>query len=839
VAICEQVSDPNLPGIVQREVVRIVTPGTTFSEGLLDTKSNHYTIALYPKRDYFGIATIDLTTGAFGATECRGYDQLANELQRLNPRECILPPDVQDPHLKTLLEVFSDLYCYPYASTQDASETLRKQLQIQNLESFGIEKWPFAIQAAGNLLNYLKDTQKSSLGHLQPLKAYTPDQYMLLDEATLRNLELVATLRENQKQGSLLGVLDHTQTAMGGRLLKQWIVRPLTHKAEIEERLDAVEVFYKNDRLREDLREFMAQILDIERVLSRLTLDRGSPRELVALKASLKILPRLKQQLQTIDSEWVRHCDHELAPLPELVELLGSALIDEPPMGTKDGGFIRDGFNAQLDELLTLSREGKGFIKTLQQKEIARTGIHSLKVKYNQVFGYYIEISKANLSKPVPDDYIRKQTLVNAERYITPELKEYEEKVLTAEEKSKALEYEIFKELREATLQHLRDIQQTAEAIAHLDVILTLAHVARKNNYHKPQLFDDKRLEIVGGRHPVVESMNPAGDFVPNDLYLNEDFDLKMKRDTALPDRARGLGACEEPPPAGRSGPQLQKRLNRRVMLLTGPNMSGKSTYLRQVALITLMAQMGSFVPAESAALGVVDRIFTRVGASDNLVRGQSTFMVEMQEAANILNNATDRSLVILDEIGRGTSTYDGVSIAWAMLEYLHDTIGAKTLFATHYHELIAVAEKLAHAVNASVAVEEDKERGVVFLHRIQEGGIDKSYGIEVAKLAGLPSTVIQRAKHILNDLEEGVVETGIKAQLQRLPTENQTELFDLGESEASMMAAAERSHGQLTHPALERLKQLDINRMTPLEALQTLEALQKGRDKCTFPPQQ
>ncbi|MDP2624642.1 MAG: DNA mismatch repair protein MutS [Candidatus Peregrinibacteria bacterium] len=786
VALCEQVSDPALPGIVERDVVRVVTPGTTFSEALLDNKSNNFTLAIYPKRDYFGIATIDITTGSFFVTELRGYDQLANELQRLQPRECIVPVGTEDQNLATLLEAFEQLHAYTYQTSHDAYQTLQEHFDVNSLEAFGIDKWPFAIQAAGLLMNYLKDTQKAPLTHLKKLTPYSPDDHMILDEATMRNLELVSTIRDSQKKGSLLGVLDHTQTAMGGRLLRNWILRPLTNKDKIGARLAAVETFCENYSLHQELREEIEKILDLERVLSRLTLDRGTPRDLVALKVSLQQIPTIKQALQTTSTDLLRELNNQLKPLPELVDLINRAIIDEPPLNLREGGFMKDGFDTELDELRTLSREGKGFIKTLQQREIERSGINSLKVKYNRVFGYYIEISKSNLGS-VPEDYIRKQTLVNAERYITPELKEYEEKVLTAEDKSKALEMELFKNVRFSVMEEMRDIQENAEAIAKLDVLLTFAHVAGANRYQKPTLTDDQSLTIVGGRHAVVESMNPAGDFVPNDTL----FDDK----------------------------------NQQIILLTGPNMSGKSTLLRQVALITLMAQIGSYVPAQSAEIGVVDRIFTRVGASDNLVRGQSTFMVEMQEAANILNNATDRSLVILDEIGRGTSTYDGVSIAWAILEYLHDHVGAKTLFASHYHELIAVADRLEKAANFSVAVHEDTNRGVIFLHKIRPGGIDKSYGIEVAKLAGLPNTVIRKAQHILTDLEEGVMEKSIQNEMKAThdPYTNQAELFELGESGASMM---ERPHGKLTHPALERLKEIDVNRMTPLEALQTLEEL-------------
>lgn len=790
VAICEQLSDPSLPGIVKREVIRVVTPGTTFSENLLKTKENNFTIALFPKRDYFGLASIDVTTGTFLVTELHGYDELAGELHRLNPKECIVPQELAEENLKTLLEAFSGLHVYPYSALSTGYETLTQHFGVQSLEAFGIEKWPFAIQAAGMLLRYLKETQKTALSHLKRLKPYALQDYMMLDEATLRNLELTQNAHDGQKEGSLLEVLDRTSTAMGGRLLKSRILRPLTNREKIEERLESVTWFYENSSLRDSLQQEIGKVLDLERVLSRLTLDRGTPRDLIALKLSLLQIPALKALFKESQPALLGKIEGKLQPLPDLIALIESAILDDPPLGLKDGGFIKPGFNPELDELRSLSHEGKNFIQNLQKREIERTGITSLKVRYNRVFGYYIEISNGKLSQ-VPEDYIRKQTLVNAERFITPELKTYEEKVLSAEEKSKALEYELFKQVHAQIMEQLGWIQQNAEAIAELDVLLTLAEVAQRNRYVCPIFTEDNTFEIREGRHPVIEARSAAQDFVPNDTIFNDS--------------------------------------DQQIILLTGPNMSGKSTLLRQVALITLMAQMGSYVPAKIARLGLTDRIFTRVGASDNLLRGQSTFMVEMQEAAHILNNATAQSLIILDEVGRGTSTYDGVSIAWAILEYLHDRIGAKTLFATHYHELIAVAERLPRAKNFCVGVEETKERGVVFLHKIREGGIDKSYGIEVAKLAGLPHEVVQKAELILQDLEEGVLEKGIRDQMKTVPGIDQGKLFDSAPEKSELIT---REQGRLTHPALERLKALDINRLTPLEALQTLETLKKEGGK-------
>ncbi len=525
---------------------------------------------------------------------------------------------------------------------------------------------------------------------------------MALDEATLKNLELISTLRENGKEGSLLWVLDETVTSMGGRCLRYVLTHPLLQREAIEERLNGVEGLVGQPTVLEDIRLSLKNILDLERLLARLSLGHGNARDLLALKHSLKSIPVTRAFLTTFSSVILQNIQKNLHGMPELVQLLENAIVDEPPLAVKEGGMIREGYDAELDEIKTISREGKGFIQSMQEKEIERTGINSLKIRYNSVFGYYIEISKANLHA-VPQDYIRKQTLVNAERYITPELKEYEEKVLGAEEKIVALEYKIFNALREKVVAEIQAIQELAEAIARLDVLCSFAKVALTQGYCKPTVNSGFAMTIKNGRHPVVEKMSFSNKFIPNDVGFDD---------------------------------------TQKLLLITGPNMGGKSTYLRQTALIVLMAHLGSFVPAEEATIGLVDRIFTRVGASDNLVRGQSTFMVEMQETAFILNHATLRSLIILDEVGRGTSTYDGMSIAWAIVEFIHDFVGAKTLFATHYHELITLAEKLPCAANYSVAVTENEDEGVVFLYKIIKGGVDRSYGIEVAKLAGLPPKI-------------------------------------------------------------------------------------------------
>jgi DNA mismatch repair protein MutS len=597
---------------------------------------------------------------------------------------------------------------------------------------------------------------------------------MPLDEATLRNLELITTLHDREKEGSLLSVLDETLTSMGGRMLKKWLLKPMLKVNEIQKRLNWVEELLGNPTLLGNLRETLKDTLDIERIISRLSLGTGNARDLIALKDTLKQLPELEKLLGNTG------LPGNFINLNDLVEIIEKSIEEEPPITLREGGMIKDGFNKELDELKNISREGKTFIKNLQDKEIKKTGINSMKVKYNKVFGYYIEISKANLAN-VPDDYIRKQTLVNAERFITPELKEYEEKVLGAEEKITELEYKLFNEIREKAVEKIIDIQKNAQIIATLDCLCSFSYVARLNNYCKPEVNEGGKIEIKAGRHPVVEKMTFSGDFIPNDINLDN--------------------------------------VDNQLLLITGPNMGGKSTILRQVAIIVLMAHIGCFVPADKAVIGLVDRIFTRVGASDNLIKGQSTFMVEMQEAANILNNATERSLIILDEIGRGTSTYDGVSIAWAITEYIHNHIKAKTLFASHYHELIVVVDSLERAKNFSVGVKE-KEDGIIFLYKLDKGGIDRSYGIEVARLAGLPKEVVEKSKTILKDLEEDVVDTKIKQ------TANKAKI-----NEDQMALFADSRIPQNLNKIKEELNRIDINGLTPLEALQKLDELKKKSD--------
>lgn len=751
VAICEQLSDPNLPGIVQRDVVRVITPGTTLDESILDQKTNNYLLALTVDEGGFDLAYADISTGEFLVTRATDAVTLRTEIERVSPAEVLIPESHWDnPILVAIRKHFSQI------------------------AFFSIQQEQPNVTAEDLLTRYLQSTQKTALTHLRAAEKYEAGSSMMLDEATLKNLEILSTLRENKREGSLLWVLDETITSMGGRFLRHALIHPLLDKNVIEGRLNAIGELVQKQKLLSDVRDLLSNVLDLERLSSRLSLGRGNARDLVGLKNSLKVLPQLKVFLHEAQSDLLVQNRDSLDTLGDLVELIEKAIVNEPPLGIHDGGMITGGYSSELDELKSISTEGKNFIQQLQLQEIERTGISTLKIRYNSVFGYYIEVSKGQ-AKNVPENYIRKQTLVNAERYITPELKEFEEKVLGAEEKIVAIEHRIFLEIREKVEVNIARIQKTAAQIALIDHLSALAYVALQNRYARPKIIDDGGIRIVDGRHPVVEKMSSNGRFIPNDTILNH------------------------------SGEQL--------LLITGPNMGGKSTYLRQVALIVLMAQVGSFVPAQSAEICLVDRIFTRVGASDNLVRGQSTFMVEMQETANILESATEKSLVILDEIGRGTSTYDGMSIAWAIMEYLHDKLKAQTLFATHYHELISLADKLEHAANYSVAVKEDAQEGVVFLYKILRGGVDKSYGIEVAKLAGLPAEVIAKARKILIDLEEGVLESGIQHELQTTrPTEGQTDMFA-------------REHASIKEVA-DEVQKIDVNALTPMDALQKLHQL-------------
>ncbi len=796
VAMCDQLSDPNLPGIVKRDVVRVITPGTTLSAAILEEKANNYVVgvvgvgadtgAASPARagSALAMAVCDITTGEFKVTYVP-REGLSEELGRLQVAEVVVNEGRS--------EILKERVTTSHTFFGDANEFLKAHFKVLNLEGFGIEREPALKSAAALLLSYLKETQKTELAHVHEIRRYTIDECMMLDETTITNLELVTTMRDHTREASLLGLMDRTMTAMGGRLLKNWLLHPLQSGKEIENRLGAVEEFCVEGTQRVALREVLNTVADIERLVGKISLNSCAPRDLSALKDSLLKVTELKHITSECSSEFLRMLYGQLYEHSELTDFLAKSLANELPAQLKDGWVIAPGFHAELDELRDIQKNAKTLLTELGAREGERTGIGSLKVKFNTVFGYYIEISNAN-KHLVPADYIRKQTLVNAERYITPELKELEEKILTAEEKILSLERQLFEQIKNEVISHASTILMTAYAIAQLDVCTAFSQLAKEKNYIRPQIVEDGVLEIKGGRHPVIESLNFAQSFVPNDTLLY---------------------------------PQGEH-----IMLITGPNMAGKSTYLRQVALITLLAHIGSFVPAISAKIPLTDRIFTRVGASDNLSRGQSTFMVEMQETSYILHHATERSLIILDEIGRGTSTYDGVSIAWAILEYVHDILKANTLFATHYHELIAVAEKLPHACNWSVQVaettaENNSEKKIVFLYKVIPGGVDRSYGIEVARLAGLPREVINRAKDVMATLEEGDGEDegeGYASPLRSAVRSTVLSKSRVSENQRGLFEAAD-AHAERVHKAL---REIDPMNLTPMEALQKLDELKK-----------
>jgi DNA mismatch repair protein MutS len=821
VAICEQLEDSPSPsplpsgervrvrGLVKRDVVRIITPGTTIDPLLLDSRENNFIAAVYPtplspplargelkgggQFHRIGLALLDISTGDFlvsglsGDTEVSG---LKDRLMTFRPKEILIPDD--GGKYCDLLKITDDntVLINPYDqwqfSTDRAYKTLVEHFKTQSLEGFGCKRDDAMVNAAGALISYITETQKADLSNITSMKVYSPAEYMLMDNATIRNLELLENIRDGERKGSLLSVIDKTETPMGARMLKQWLIQPLLSAVEIQKRLDAVEVLKEDITLRNKIRSLLKEISDIERITGRISLGTANARDLIGLKDSIIRIPELKETISGIkDNKMISGISLELDTLSDISDMIEKAIIDSPPHTITEGGIIKDGYNKQLDELRSISREGKGFILNIEKREKGRTGIESLKVRYNQVFGYYIEITKAN-QHLAPEDYIRKQTLTNAERFITPELKEYEEKVLGAEDKICRLELELFNEIREAIKKEIKRIQKTAHAVAGLDVLSCLAEAAADCNYTKPQINNDDVISIIDGRHPVIERGNTGERFVPNDTLLdNEENSL---------------------------------------LIITGPNMAGKSTYMRQAALIVLMAQIGSFVPAKEAAIGITDRIFTRIGASDFLTEGQSTFMVEMNEAANILNNATARSLIILDEIGRGTSTFDGISIAWAVAEYIHNRLRAKTLFATHYHELTELALTLKGVKNYSIAVREWNDE-IIFLRKILEGSADRSYGIQVARLAGLPIDVIERAKEILSNLESGelneVGEPKIAHSDITLPP------FTKGGDKGGRVRQIDLFTTQ-AGPVIAELLGADILNMTPLEALNKLHELKK-----------
>ncbi len=824
VAICEQLEDPKTAkGIVKRDVVRIITPGTTIDPLLLDSRENNFIAAVYPvvkklshnpptspnnppsppfskggmggfaEIEKIGLALLDISTGDFlvsglsGDTEVSG---LKDRLMTFRPKEILIPDD--GGKYRDLLKITdnSAMLINPYDqwqfSTDRAYKTLVEHFKTQSLDGFGCKRDDAMVNAAGALISYITETQKADLSNITSMKVYNPAEYMLMDNATIRNLELLENIRDGERKGSLLSVIDKTETPMGARMLKQQLIQPLLSAAEIQKRLDAVEVLKEDITLRNKIRSLLKEISDIERITGRISLGTANARDLIGLKISIAKIPELKGAISGIKDKMISGISLELDALFDISDMIEKAIIDSPPHTITEGGIIKDGHNKQLDELRSISKEGKGFILNIEKREKERTGIESLKVRYNQVFGYYIEITKANLHL-APEDYIRKQTLTNAERFITPELKEYEEKVLGAEDKICRLELELFNEIREAIKKEIKRIQKTAHAVAGLDVLSCLAEAAADYNYTKPQINDNDEIRIIDGRHPVIERGNAGERFVPNDTLLdNEENSL---------------------------------------LIITGPNMAGKSTYMRQAALIVLMAQIGSFVPAKEAAIGITDRIFTRIGASDFLTEGQSTFMVEMNEAANILNNATSRSLIILDEIGRGTSTFDGISIAWAVAEYIHNRLRAKTLFATHYHELTELALTLKGVKNYSIAVREWNDE-IIFLRKILEGSADRSYGIQVARLAGLPIDVIERAKEILSNLESGELNEVGEPKIAHSDINPPSPPFTKG-GKGGLVRQIDLFTTQ-AGPVIAELLGTDILNITPLEALNKLHELKK-----------
>lgn len=756
VAICEQVEDPKqAKGIVKREVVRVVTPGTIIEEQLLKEKSNNYLAAIAEDGSFFGLAYVDLSTGEFKTTQLpKSQPQLMTaELTRIKPAEVFLPEGQNmgwewDRIVETTLS-FGPLTDFNY---DNAYRSLTEHFQVQNLRGFGCEELPAAIRASGGLLRYLGTTQKNTLLQLRKLVTYQMGEFMALDPSTRRNLELTRTIRSGEVNGSLLGVLDQTVTSMGARLLRSWVEQPLTRLDSIMERQNAIAEFTFSLEKRETIREYLKQTYDLQRIISKLASNSANARDLLALKQTLKMAPLLKEFLAEVKEK--RNCSlvETIDPLPELTAILETAIKEDPPLTIKDGGMIKPSFQPDLEKLIKANSQGKRWVAELEQGEKERTGIKSLKIGYNQVFGYYFEVTKSNLDL-VPPDFIRKQTLANGERFINQKLKEYEDQILNAHEKSVALEYQIFQELKETVLESIDTLQATASALAELDVLVTLAEVAVRNNYVKPVFNETGKTVIIDGRHPVVERMFSAGTFVPNDTVLDQQ--------------------------------------DNRCLIITGPNMAGKSTYMRQVALIAILAHLGSFIPAKQGEISLLDRVFTRVGASDDLATGQSTFMVEMNEVAYILNHATPKSLVILDEIGRGTSTFDGLSIAWAVVEFINNLkrIGCKTLVATHYHELTELEGKLDGIKNYHVAVQRLGE-DINFLRKIAPGKTDRSYGIEVARLAGLPTEITDRAKEILQNLEKNETaeskspaETNEKTlqQLSLFPMEQELVLNELG----------------------------------------------------------
>ena len=792
VAIGEQVEDPKLAkGLVKREVIRIVTPGTNLSSESLEESKNNYLMCISYVGKNYGISVTDLSTGVFKTCQIQQAEKVVDEINKFQPSEVLYQAGVEQVEeihaVCERLQVSHTEAPDYYFNLETDEETLKRQFHINSIEGLGLKDSPACVASCGALMQYLHETQMSSLSHINHIETYSVDSFMILDSATRRNLELTETLRDKQKRGSLLWVLDKTKTAMGARKLREFVEQPLLYKDAIEKRLDAIEAINKELIVREELREYLNTIYDLERLLTRIALKTANPRDLLAFKTSIQYLPDIYNLLRELPCERINEIYEDYDSLEDLYDLLEQAIVEEPPVSIKEGGIFKQGYRDEIDELRLAKTECKTWLADLESKEREKTGIKGLKIKYNKVFDYYFEVTNSFKSL-VPDYFIRKQTLVNAERFTTDELNTLSGKILGAEDKLYALEYDCYVELREKLAAALVRVQKMAGYIAELDALCSLAYVADKNNYVRPSLNTDGVIDIKGGRHPVVEKMLANDSFVENDTYLNN--------------------------------------AESRISIITGPNMAGKSTYMRQTALITLMAQIGSFVPAESANIGLCDRIFTRVGASDDLASGQSTFMIEMNEVANILRNATKDSLLILDEIGRGTSTFDGLSIAWAVVEYIADPniLGAKTLFATHYHELTELEGKLSSVNNFCIAVQEEGD-DIVFLRKIIKGGADRSYGIQVARLAGVPEPVLKRAREICNELIDSDITTkvkdiDIKPALSEQPEKKETrssdyEQLSLFSSPVEMTIANE-------------LKTMDLNNMTPIKAMLYLQELQE-----------
>lgn len=785
VAICEQVEDPkNAKGLVQREVIRIITPGTNLSVQSLKEGQNNYLMCIYAVDDAYGIGIADITTGEARTCQVNRLDKCKDEINKYQPAEIIcneafLCEDWDVEYYRDRMHISVSALDNWHFEEEHTADCLLRHFKAGSLEALGLKDYSLSVIASGALMEYLMETQKCSLEHMNRLELYAVDDYMILDQTARRNLELTETLREKEKKGSLLWVLDKTKTAMGARLLRTYLEQPLIKREAIEERLEAIEELNQEVINRDELREYLNPIYDLERLMTRISLRTANPRDLIAFKSSLSYLPYLRQILTGYASKMLSQIHEELDGLEDLHQLLEDSIVEDPPLQIKEGGIIKEGFLEQIDELKQARTNGKQWLADLETKEREASGIKNLKIKYNKIFGYYFDVTNS-YKHLVPEHFIRKQTLANSERYTTDELEQLADTILGSEDKLCALEYETFVTVRDTISEEIKRVQRTAHAVAKLDVMTTLAYVSLQNHYVRPSLNEEGRLDIRGGRHPVVEKM------IPNDLFIHNDTMLDLGEN--------------------------------RIAIITGPNMAGKSTYMRQTALIVLMAQIGCFVPADRAEIGIVDRIFTRVGASDDLASGQSTFMVEMSEVANILRNSTPNSLLILDEIGRGTSTYDGLSIAWAVVEHISSNhrLGGKTLFATHYHELTELEGVLPGVHNYCISVKEQGDN-IVFLRKIIRGGADRSYGIQVAKLAGIPDAVIQRANAILADIlkEHGLAEKARKVVAAKPKREEEPQQLSLFANPKEQEVVAE-------------IQSLDLTNMTPMKALVYLSELQE-----------